>query len=173
MACNILATTYKYYIRAQYNNLAVWKGVPKNVKISYAKRCATPLLGARARLWLVQGRQKNGSKVARIFQARPGRCGKHQQEQNSRNLGAVSLPDPVRGLVKLFPAVAYHFCLNLPGAFSEPRTSQKWAASTVARSAQVYFHVLVKFRPAPPQLLKPSNSTARILSKPDIHLHAF
>ena len=29
----------------------------------------------------------------------------------------------VRGLVKLVPAVAYHFCLNLPATFSQPRTS--------------------------------------------------
>ena len=29
----------------------------------------------------------------------------------------------VRGLVKLVPAVAYHFGLNLPAAFSQPRTS--------------------------------------------------
>ena len=29
----------------------------------------------------------------------------------------------VRGMVKLVPAVAYHFCLNLPAIFSQPRTS--------------------------------------------------
>ena len=29
----------------------------------------------------------------------------------------------VHGLVKLVPAVAYHFCLNLPAIFSQPRTS--------------------------------------------------
>ena len=29
----------------------------------------------------------------------------------------------VRGLVKLDPAVAYHFCLNLPATFSQPSTS--------------------------------------------------
>ena len=29
----------------------------------------------------------------------------------------------VRGLLKLVPAVAYHFCLNLPATFSQPRTS--------------------------------------------------
>ena len=28
----------------------------------------------------------------------------------------------VCGLVKFVPAVAYHFCLNLPGTFSQPRT---------------------------------------------------
>ena len=28
----------------------------------------------------------------------------------------------IRGLVKLLPAVAYHFCLNLPETFSQPRT---------------------------------------------------
>ena len=33
--------------------------------------------------------KKNGSQVARIFQARPDRIGKQQQEQNSRNLGTV------------------------------------------------------------------------------------
>ena len=39
-----------------------------------------------------RARQKNGSQVARIFQARPGSSGKQQQEQNSRNLGTVFLP---------------------------------------------------------------------------------
>ena len=29
----------------------------------------------------------------------------------------------VRGLVKCVPALAYHFCLNLPATFSQPRTS--------------------------------------------------
>ena len=29
----------------------------------------------------------------------------------------------VLGLVKLVPAVAYHFCLNLPATFLQPRTS--------------------------------------------------
>ena len=29
----------------------------------------------------------------------------------------------VRGLVNLVPAVAYHFYLNLPATFSQPRTS--------------------------------------------------
>ena len=29
----------------------------------------------------------------------------------------------VSGLVKFVPAVAYHFCLNLPATFSQPRTS--------------------------------------------------
>ena len=42
-----------------------------------------------------RARQKNGSQVARIFQARPGRSGKQQQEQNSRNLGTFFLPGPV------------------------------------------------------------------------------
>ena len=42
-----------------------------------------------------RARQKNGSQVARIFQARPGRSGKQQQEQNSRNLGTVFSPGPV------------------------------------------------------------------------------
>ena len=28
----------------------------------------------------------------------------------------------VRGFVKFVPAVAYHFCLNLPATFSQPRT---------------------------------------------------
>ena len=36
-----------------------------------------------------RARQKNGSQVARFFQARPGRSGKQQQEQSSRNLGTV------------------------------------------------------------------------------------
>ena len=31
-----------------------------------------------------------------------------------------------RGLEKLVPAVAYHFCLNLPGTFSQPRVNQLW-----------------------------------------------
>ena len=43
--------------------------------------------------------QKNGSQVARIFQARPGRSGKQQQEQNSRNLGTVFLPGPVLSIL--------------------------------------------------------------------------
>ena len=34
-----------------------------------------------------RARQKNGPQVSRIVQARPGRSGKQQQEQNSRNLG--------------------------------------------------------------------------------------
>ena len=46
-------------------------------------------------LSIYRGRQKNGSQVARIFQARPGRSGKQQQEQNSRNLGTVFFPGPV------------------------------------------------------------------------------
>ena len=37
----------------------------------------------------------------------------------------------VRGLVKLVPAVAYHFCLNLPATFSQPRTSIISGPSTV------------------------------------------
>ena len=45
---------------------------------------------------MYRARQKNGSQVARIFQARPGRSGKQQQEQNSRNLGTVLLPGTVQ-----------------------------------------------------------------------------
>ena len=45
-------------------------------------------------LSIYRARQKNGYQVARIFQARPG-SGKRQQEQNSRNLGTIFLPDPV------------------------------------------------------------------------------
>ena len=41
-----------------------------------------------------RARQKNGSQVERIFQARPGRSGKQQQEQNSRNLGTVFFAGP-------------------------------------------------------------------------------
>ena len=41
-----------------------------------------------------RARQKNGSQVARIVQARPGRSGKQQQEQNSRNLGTVFFAGP-------------------------------------------------------------------------------
>ena len=51
----------------------------------------------RLRVWaccLYRARQKNGSQVARIFQARPGRSGKQQQEQNSRNLGTVFFAGP-------------------------------------------------------------------------------
>ena len=44
---------------------------------------------------MYRARQKNSSQVARIFQARPGRSGKQQQEQNSHNLGTVFLPGPV------------------------------------------------------------------------------
>ena len=47
---------------------------------------------------IYRARQKNGSQVARIFQARPGRSGKQQQEQNSRKLGTVFLPGPVMGI---------------------------------------------------------------------------
>ena len=36
-----------------------------------------------------------------------------------------------RGLVKLVTAVAYHFCLNLPGTFSQPRASHKGMPSTI------------------------------------------
>ena len=36
---------------------------------------------------MYRARQKNGSQVARIVQARPGRSGKQEQEQNSPNLG--------------------------------------------------------------------------------------
>ena len=46
------------------------------------------------RLILYRARQKNGSQVERIFQARPGRSGKQQQEQNSRNLGTVFFAGP-------------------------------------------------------------------------------
>ena len=49
--------------------------------------------------YIYRARQKNGSQVARIFQARTGRRGKQQQEQNSRNLGTVFLPGPVQILV--------------------------------------------------------------------------
>ena len=41
-----------------------------------------------------RARQNNGSQVARIFQARPGRSGKQQQEQSSRNLGTVFFAGP-------------------------------------------------------------------------------
>ena len=47
------------------------------------------------RIEIYRARQKKGSQVARIFQARPGISGKQQQEQNSRNLGTVLLPGPV------------------------------------------------------------------------------
>ena len=53
-----------------------------------------------------RARQKNGSQVARIFQARPGRSCKQQQEQNSRNLGTIFLP----GLVVLNQS--YGTCLK-------------------------------------------------------------
>ena len=46
-------------------------------------------------IYTYRARQKNGSQAARIFQARPGRSGKQQQEQNSRNLGTVFSPGPV------------------------------------------------------------------------------
>ena len=49
----------------------------------------------RNRECIYRARQKNGSQVAIIFQARPGRSGKQQQEQNSRNLGTVFSPGPV------------------------------------------------------------------------------
>ena len=51
-------------------------------------------------------RQKNGSQVARIVLARPGRSGKQQQEQNSRNLGTVFLPGPVINI--------FQFLFSLP-----------------------------------------------------------
>ena len=34
------------------------------------------------------------------------------------------------GLVKLLPAVAYHFCLNLPEAFTKPGARHKGVPST-------------------------------------------
>ena len=39
--------------------------------------------------------------------------------------GALLGPEMILvcGLVKFVPAVAYHFCLNLPATFSQPRTS--------------------------------------------------
>ena len=40
-------------------------------------------------LSIYRAQQNNGYQVARIFQARPGRSGKRQQEQDSRNLGTV------------------------------------------------------------------------------------
>ena len=43
---------------------------------------------------IYRARQKNGSQVARILQARPGRSGKQQQEQNTRNLGTVFFAGP-------------------------------------------------------------------------------
>ena len=43
----------------------------------------------------------------------------------------------VRGLVKLVPAVAYHFCLNLPATFSQPRTSIISGPSRQSRKDQV------------------------------------
>ena len=52
-------------------------------------------MGNDVEVGVYRARQKNGSQVARIFQARPGSSGKQQQEQNSRNLGTVFLPGPV------------------------------------------------------------------------------
>ena len=63
-----------------------------------------------------------------MLQAKPGRSGKQEQEQNSPNLGTVFQPSLVQGsakrwspgLVSFVPALAYHFCLDLPAAFTQP-----------------------------------------------------
>ena len=71
---------------------------------------------------MYRARQKNGSQVARIVQARPDRSGKQQQEQNSRNLGTVFLPGPVyvQGWAKVrFPGSVNRrgkSCVFLPAA---------------------------------------------------------
>ena len=48
-------------------------------------------------------------------------------ERTVRGGGLEALLGPeiilVRGLLKLVPAAAYHFCLNLLATFSQPRTS--------------------------------------------------
>ena len=46
--------------------------------------------------FVYRARQKNASQVKRIVQARQGRSGKQQQEQNSRNLGTVFFAGPCR-----------------------------------------------------------------------------
>ena len=45
---------------------------------------------------LFRARQSCCSQVARMLQARPGRYGKHEQEENSRNLGTAIRPSLVR-----------------------------------------------------------------------------
>ena len=45
----------------------------------------------------------------------------------------------VRGMVKLVPAVAYHFCLNLPAIFSQPRTSIISGPSVWAQEVKLEF----------------------------------
>ena len=48
----------------------------------------------------------------------------------------------VRILVKYVPAVAYHFCLNLPTTFSQPRTmkySQLCTLQRVVAKTEIYF----------------------------------
>ena len=57
---------------------------------------------------LYRARQKGVSQVARILQARPGRSGKQEQEQNSRNLGTAFLPNPVH--VGFFACPFPEFC---------------------------------------------------------------
>ena len=51
--------------------------------------------GRAGPICMYRARQKGVSQVARILQARPGRSGKQEQEQNSRNLGTAFLPNPV------------------------------------------------------------------------------
>ena len=54
----------------------------------------------------------------------PLRC--QSEAQMRRDIDAAGVQSPkkvfVRGLVTFAPTVAYLFCLNLPAAFSQPRT---------------------------------------------------
>ena len=55
-------------------------------------------------------------------QAEPGRTVRQEKEEHSCNHAQSPKKVFVRGLVHFVPAVAYLFCLNLPAAFSQPRT---------------------------------------------------
>ena len=59
-----------------------------------------------------------------------------KQSRGEQNLNSISIVDVlgahlwlVRGFVKFVFAVAYHFCLNLSAAFSQPSTSHKCVPS--------------------------------------------
>ena len=68
---------------------------------------------------MYSARQKNGSQVARIIQARPGRSGKQQLEQNTLNLGTVFLPGPVHAQLRTTQT-------SRPHSFPHRMMFEKW-----------------------------------------------
>ena len=64
----------------------------------------------------------------------------------------------VRGLVKLVPALTYHFCLNLPATFSQPRTSIISGPSSSMRFERALERVFAPGKQGN-QIVTPSTST--------------